>query len=177
MPNCSGSSPMLAIHSRDQSGVLARRQIHARTTPAGEQESPGCFWRCSEVVVDGLPRVLGQLELDGVAGLLLAHGRAIDGVASGATSSTLTLTTSQPRSLLSMARLNSARSRLRPSTWSLVRIDQTCLGRSGGLAPIIFPLFQGLASWVGFEQISLVLHGRSPLLQRSASMIVGAPSG
>jgi hypothetical protein len=32
----------------------------------------------------------------------------------------------------------------RPSTWSLVRIDQTCFGRSGGFAPISLPLFQGL---------------------------------
>src|SRR5580700_5492977 len=43
-----------------------------------------------------------------------------------------------------MARLNRARSRSRPPTWSFVRMDQTCFGRSGGLAPTIFPLFQGL---------------------------------
>src|SRR5579864_1014691 len=61
----------------------------------------------------------------------------------GAMSSTLRATTSQPRSLLSIARLNIARSRLRSATWSLVRIDQTCFGRSGGLAPINLPLFQG----------------------------------
>ena len=42
-------------------------------------------------------------------------------------SSTLIATTSQPRSLLSIAKLNMARSRARPSIWSLVRIDQTCL--------------------------------------------------
>src|SRR5216684_8928358 len=58
-------------------------------------------------------------------------------------SSTLRATTSQPRSLLSIARLNIARSRLRSATWSLVRIDQTCFGRSGGLAPTSLPLFQG----------------------------------
>jgi hypothetical protein len=45
----------------------------------------------------------------------------------GLASSTLRLTTSQPLSLLSMARLNIARSRMRPSTWSLVRIDQTAI--------------------------------------------------
>jgi hypothetical protein len=32
---------------------------------------------------------------------------------------------------------------MRPSIWSLVRIDQTCLGRSGGFAPVSFPLFHG----------------------------------
>src|SRR5471030_2962438 len=52
-------------------------------------------------------------------------------------------TTSQPRSLLSTARLNRARSRTRPSICSLVRIAQTCFGRSGGFAPVSLPLFQG----------------------------------
>src|SRR3984893_17212553 len=56
-------------------------------------------------------------------------------------------TTSQPRSLLSIARLNMARSRMRPSIWSLVRIDQTCFGRSGGFAPVGLPLFHGTRLW------------------------------
>src|SRR5438046_9850914 len=56
-------------------------------------------------------------------------------------------TTSQPRSLLSIARLNMARSRTRPSIWSFVRIDQTCFGRSGGFAPVSLPLFQGTRLW------------------------------
>jgi len=42
-----------------------------------------------------------------------------------------------------MARLNMARSRVRPAICSFVRIDQTCFGRRGGFAPINFPLFQG----------------------------------
>ena len=42
-----------------------------------------------------------------------------------------------------MARLNMARSRVRPAICSLVRIDQTCFGRRGGLAPISLPFFQG----------------------------------
>jgi hypothetical protein len=42
-----------------------------------------------------------------------------------------------------MAKLNMARSRIRPAICSLVRIDQTRLGRRGGLAPINLPLFQG----------------------------------
>src|SRR5580704_13249139 len=56
-------------------------------------------------------------------------------------------TTSQPRSLLSIARLNIARSRTRPSIWSFVRIDQTCFGLSGGFAPVSLPLFQGTRLW------------------------------
>ena len=67
----------------------------------------------------------------------------------GATSSTFMPTKSQPRSLLSTARLNIAKSRIRPSICSLVRMDQTCLASSGGLAPISFPLFHGVRSNAG----------------------------
>jgi hypothetical protein len=38
---------------------------------------------------------------------------------------------------------NIAKSRLRSAIWSFLRIDQTCFGRSGGLAPTSLPLFQG----------------------------------
>src|ERR1700730_686834 len=62
----------------------------------------------------------------------------------GATSSTLIATTSQPRSLLSMARLNIANSRARLSIRRFVRMDQTRLANSGGFAPISFPLFHGV---------------------------------
>src|SRR5262249_2010903 len=57
-------------------------------------------------------------------------------------SSTFRATISQPRSLLSIARLNIARSRVLPSNSSLLRIDQMYFGLSGGLAPVSFPLFQ-----------------------------------
>jgi hypothetical protein len=39
-----------------------------------------------------------------------------------------------------------------PSIWSLVRIDHTCFVCTGGLAPIIFPLFHG--TLVGWEWAS-----------------------
>jgi len=60
-------------------------------------------------------------------------------VLEGSVLSTRMAMTSQPRSLLSIAKLNIARSRVRPSIWSFVRINQTCLGRSGGFAPVSFP--------------------------------------
>jgi hypothetical protein len=49
----------------------------------------------------------------------------------------------QPRSLLSIARLNKARLRARRSTWSRTRIDHTSLGFRGRFCPIRRPLFQG----------------------------------
>src|SRR5690349_23665038 len=70
----------------------------------------------------------------------------------GATSSTRTATTSQPRSLLSYARLKRARSRFLPSIWSFVLIDHTWLGLSGGFAPTSFPLFHGTRTGFTIEE-------------------------
>ena len=51
--------------------------------------------------------------------------------------------------------MDRARSRLRWSIWSLVRIAQTCFCRSGGLAPISFPLFQGVRPGAGSKKLAL----------------------
>ena len=68
---------------------------------------------------------------------------------------------SQPRSLLSIARLNSAKSRVRPEIWSRVLIAQTCFGWSGGFAPVSFPLFHGLPRlglpWIECSKSMLLL--------------------
>jgi hypothetical protein len=64
-----------------------------------------------------------------------------------------------------MARLNIAKSRARPSTCSLVRINQTCLGRRGGFAPVSFPLFQG-APLYRWDKSLLITHGHTPPLIR-----------
>ena len=53
-----------------------------------------------------------------------------------------------------------ARSRVRPSTWSFVRIDQTCLGRSGRLRPGQ-PALVPWHSAVGHGgRVHLILHGQ-----------------
>src|SRR5258708_12578329 len=89
-------------------------------------------------------------------------------------SSILRATTSQPRSLLSIARLNIARSRLRSAAWSLVRIDQTCFGRSGGLAPTSLPLFQGrldaITAWVSLFCMVILLVSENDQPGLSASV-------
>jgi len=54
-----------------------------------------------------------------------------------------TLADADARSSLSIAKFGIASSRARPSIWSFVRMDQTCLGRGGGFAPVTSPLFQG----------------------------------
>src|SRR4029078_4286491 len=83
-------------------------------------------------------------------------------------------TTSQPRNLLSMARLNIARSRLLRSFWSMVRIAQTCFCRSGGVAPIYLPLFQGGLLAVGMARVASSCMVRTPLLlTRGACVLQG----
>ncbi len=58
-------------------------------------------------------------------------------------SSNRSLTKSQARSLLSIARWKIARSRLDPAISSRTRMDQTCFGLRGFFWPISNPLFQG----------------------------------
>jgi hypothetical protein len=58
-------------------------------------------------------------------------------------SSTRSLTRSQARSLLSIARLKIARSRLDPAISRRTQMDQTCVGSRGFFWPMINPVFQG----------------------------------
>jgi hypothetical protein len=62
--------------------------------------------------------------------------------------------------LLSIARLNIAKSRVCPCICNRVRIDQTCFGRNGGFWPMILPLFQGSRRGVEdivFASVSMVI--------------------
>jgi hypothetical protein len=48
-----------------------------------------------------------------------------------------------PYCLLSIARLGSARTRMRPASCKRVRMAQTCFGWIGGFGPMSLPLLQG----------------------------------
>ena len=63
--------------------------------------------------------------------------------AAAQTSSICNRTRSHPLSLLSMARLNKARSGARCWSWSRTRIAQTSFGFRGRFCPVRRPLFQG----------------------------------
>jgi hypothetical protein len=126
---------------RNKTGILAGCHAAVRVATACEQELAGAV--CRWTVID---RPAGLLNSN-LTGRSVFFCRTIARSAvyrPAATSSTLMATTSQPRSLLSIARLNMARSRARPPIWSFVRIEQTCLGRSGGFAAVSFPLFHGI---------------------------------
>jgi len=125
-------------------------------TAAAEQKFAGFLARGLDVVVERLTRLFRQLKPDGPTGLPLPHVARSTAYPLGATSSTRIATTSQPRSLPSIARLNIAKSRVRPSMCNRVRMEQTCFGRNGGFWPMSLPLFQGsrrdaegvLCTWV-----------------------------
>jgi hypothetical protein len=91
------------------------------------------------------------------------------------TSSTRTATTSQPRSLLSIAKLNRARSLFLPSICSFVRIDQTWLGRNGGFAPTSLPLFYGTPTGLTDVAACTFLWSVS-LLERQTNMRLRLPN-
>ena len=122
-----------ATCARGGSSVAATREQKLAWLPVGQPE----------VLVDRRARLLGQPEPHGLPVVLWQMVARSSAWPLGAASSTRTMTTSQPRSLLSIASLNSARSRLCASICSLVRIDQTWLGRRGGLAPISLPKVSG----------------------------------
>src|SRR5215469_8853058 len=93
------------------------------------------------------------------------------------TSSILSRTRSQPLSLLSIARLNIARSRRRPSICSRTRIVQTSFGFSGRFWPIRRPLFQGARWRVGIEfSVVIVVSDADPFHLSARSTTTGCGS-
>ena len=65
--------------------------------------------------------MLSQFEADWLSGFSLPNGRTIEGSPVWGYILDFAETTSQPRSLLSIAKLNIAKSLRLPSTWSLLR--------------------------------------------------------
>ncbi len=65
----------------DEASILPRREPAVGSAPAAEQELPRMATRHPQILVDGLPGLLGQLEPDGPARLLLAYACPVDGVA------------------------------------------------------------------------------------------------
>lgn len=115
--------------------------------------NPGC---------NGSSGLIRDLELHRSFGLLLHHNRTRgDAVSMADVPLTRSCTRSQARSLLSMPRLNSARSRTRSASCNRIRTAQTSLSLSGAFCPTIFPLFQGMRpeQWFGSMTRSWQLKG------------------
>jgi hypothetical protein len=130
--------------------------------------------------------LFGHLEPHRHAGLFLAHRCALDGVAVRRNILHLESDNIATAQLAVDRKIEHRRSRLRSAIWSLVRIDQTCLGRSGGLAPISLPLFQAARFGAALVSLSCMVillacendqHGLNASApgRQSASGFWGAP--
>jgi hypothetical protein len=140
---------------RQEPSILSRRHDVLLLAPGGEKELTGPLARHPGIVVHRLTCLFSQFKPDGPTGLFLAHGCPIDGIAIRGNILDLESNHIAASQLAVDARLNIARSRVRCSIWSLVRIAQTYFCRSGGLAPISFPLFQGIRLGVGSRKFVL----------------------
>src|SRR5579863_7714245 len=126
----------------DEAGILSGRHAAVGAAMAGEQELAGPLVGGLQIVIDGLPGLIAQFKSDRPARFLLPDGcsirRATGGDILDPNGNDVAAT-----KLAVDCQIEHARSRPRPSIWSFVRMDQTCFGRSGGFAPVSFPLFQG----------------------------------
>jgi hypothetical protein len=121
-----------ALHpSMDYTGVVPDREVRPFAQAAWKQIPALAVTEPGEPFADSGAGLLCDLELHRPTGLLLDHGRSVPHPPLAHTSSIFSLTRSQPLSLLSIARLNMARSRRRFSIWRLTRMVQTSFGFNG----------------------------------------------
>jgi hypothetical protein len=107
--------------------------------------------------LQGLARATGQFELNRPAGLLLDDGRTLADPPADLDIFDFQADQVAALSLLSIARLNNARSRARSSISSRARIDHTSFGLRGRFCPISCPLFQGTRGSVAVLETLVVV--------------------
>jgi hypothetical protein len=151
-----------ALHPpMDDAGVLPRREMRPPAERAREPGSTPVSVEGSQPLADCAPGLLGDLELDGRPVFFwttVARSRTLP---PAHTSSILTQMRSQSRNLLSMARLNIARSRMRPKLQAntncpdVLRLQRTLLADQA-------TLFQGSSGseGVGFSA-AMVISGEA----------------
>ena len=114
----------------DDTAILPRRKMRLACT--GKQIIPFTEPAMSNPGTDSIPRLVGSSNCTGRPAFrctMIARSRTLPEIA---TSATEIATRSQARNLLSIARLNSARSRTAPDICRRVRMAQTSFGFNGG---------------------------------------------
>ena len=141
MPNFNGSRPMLATHSPTRRAYCRVASPRPEPPRPANKNSPG-FLCQAQVIVEGLARLLGQLEPDGrpfsSAGpsrgrCVPVWGDVIDPYGHDVTATKLAVDREVEQGEI-------ARS---PFELQLRPYRPTWLGRSGGLGPMSLPLFHG----------------------------------
>jgi len=134
--------------------VLPKRKVTVLRA-SGEKEACGSQVLSRDPRCDGFAGGLGDLELHRPLSLALHNDRTRGHDAALDTSRTRSDTRSQPRSLLSIARLNKSRSRALSASCSRIRSDQISFGFSGGFWPSrrhVFQAFRGVRMSMPFRK-------------------------
>ena len=153
----------------ERTAVSRRAAGRAVVQTAGEQVLPASEVSSGKPVADCRSGLLGDFELDGLPVFRWITVARSCTRPPRHTSLTRSRTRSHPLNLLSMARLNSARSRLRRSSWSRTRIVQTSLGLSGRFWPVSRPLFHGALPKPTTAGVAVcILASSTPTTRRSA---------
>ena len=134
----------------DEAGILAGRHAEGRSAMAAEQELAGSFAGDLQIIIDRLAGLLAQFKSNRPAGFLLpdrcairrvsACGDVFDSDGDDITATELTVDCQIEHGEVASATFD----------LEFFRIDQTCLGRSGGFAPVSLPLFHGTRLGAGF---------------------------
>jgi len=159
--------PHPAMH---ESRVLARREVRRGMDSSRKQKVGRSQRSCLDPTLHAIPRLLGDLDCTGrwiFCCMTVVRGATRE---PWQTSRTRNLVRSQARSLLSIARLNIARSRVFAPSCRRIRIAQISLSFRGSFCPVSLPLFHGTrGSWLP-EIVSMMIllsrKGRISLRQR-----------
>jgi len=127
----------------DKSRILACAEMPQTINPAWKQEVESCAVTTPKPSLQALSSLRHDLKLHWPASLLLDHVARLRIWPPLTTSPILILTRSQPRTLLSMTKSKSARSRSRRCSSRLKRIAQKSRGFNGRLGPTVCPAFHG----------------------------------
>src|SRR6516225_8761674 len=158
----------------DEPSILPCRNSSVAAATAGKEVLTRLLVGGSDVVVDCLTGLLSHLEPDRLAGLPLAHGRAIDGMsvrchifhleADDVAASQLTIDGQIEHREIACSPLDLQFAPNRPNVF----------GAKRRLRPCQFALIPGFAARCLRDRIFRVLYGRALLLQRMTSLYHGS---
>jgi hypothetical protein len=128
---------------RYEARILAGHYADIRAATTSEQELAEPPAGRLQIIIDGLVDLFTQFKSQGPPVFFCRTVARSAMYPLAATSSTRVVTTSPPTKLAVDCQIELGEVASAASIRSFVLIDQTCLGRSDGFAPVNFPLFHG----------------------------------
>jgi len=139
----------------EETRILSSRESPFWLALRGKKEFPSLPVCHAEVFIDSLSGLFGDLEPHRPAGLLLADRRTLNGVSVWGNVLDFESDDIATTQLAIDGEIEQRQVALAVCHLKLSAIDQTCFGRSGGLAPVNLPLFQGVRLDVAGDGFSL----------------------